>query len=87
MIGYNESQELFVSKHDLHIGDKVKLIKSWYKGELGFSYGKSGMPVNLMIGLVFTVEKINETSITIVIKNKLGQSEYLKAPYFALEVI
>lgn len=84
---YNSNQAAFVTKFKLEVGSKVRLARTWHKGELGFEFGKSGMPVNLMIGLVFTVEKINETSITIVIKNKLGQSEYLKAPYFALEVI
>ena len=84
---YNNHQAAFVTKFKLEVGSKVRLVRTWHKGEHGFAFGKSGMPINLMIGRIFKVVSINESSITLGIVDGLGQTECLKAPYFALEVI
>ena len=84
---YNNHQAAFVEKSKLEVGSKVRLVRTWHKGEQGFDFGKSGMPINLMVGRIFKVVSINETSITLGIVDGLGQTECLKAPYFALEVI
>ena len=84
---YNSNQAAFVEKSKLEAGSKVRLVRTWHKGEQGFDFGKSGMPINLMVGRIFKVVSINETSITLGIVDSLGQTECLKAPYFALEVI
>ena len=84
---YNSNQAAFVEKSKLEVGSKVRLVSTWHKGEQGFDFGKSGMPINLMVGRIFKVVSINETSITLGIVDGLGQTECLKAPYFALEVI
>lgn len=84
---YNNRQAAFITKSKLEVGSKVRLVRTWHKGEQGFDFGKSGMPINLMIGRIFKVVSINETSITLGIVDGLGQTECLKAPYFALEVV
>ena len=84
---YDNHQAAFITKFKLEVGSKVRLVRTWHKGEQGFDFGKSGMPINLMIGRIFKVVSINETSITLGIVDGLGQTECLKAPYFALEVV
>lgn len=84
---YNNHQSAFITKFKLEVGSKVRLVRTWHKGEQGFDFGKSGMPISLMVGRIFKVVSINETSITLGIVDGLGQTECLKAPYFALEVI
>ncbi len=84
---YNSNQAAFVEKSKLEAGSKVRLVRTWHKGEQGFDFGKSGMPINLMVGRIFKVVSINDTSINLGIVDGLGQTECLKAPYFTLEVI
>lgn len=75
---YSYFQAKWVKENDLKVGDRVRLIRDWLKGENGYPFVKLS---HMSVGDIFTVREIRSYTILVV------EDDCAYLPYFAIEKV
>lgn len=81
---YDIQQSKWVEINNLKVGDKVKIIKEWTKGEKGFGFSKDHF---MLVGYTFEVAEIWKTFIKVKVEITSNEYTYVEVPYFAIEKV